>query len=408
MTAPAAYLCVALAGGLLAWNAVVPFARNGRPAVLAYFGGWITSELPLHHLVLQLAAAAMFVGMGALDAWPGWVGLAVTLASCGALAQLLVGARRARSLCERALVDTLGGGYANNLTPALVSRRRDIERVRDVSYGPFGAFNQLDIYRRREVPRVLQPVLIQVHGGGWIHGRKELNGRPLMFHLAARGWVCVAINYRLSPRATYPDHVVDVKRAIAWVKAHIAEYGGDPGFVAITGGSAGGHLSALAALAPEDRELQPGFEDADTCVQACVPCYGVYDFTNRSGLGQRAMTPLLERLVFKQSFATAHDAFDRASPLSRITAAAPPFLVVHGVNDTLAPVAEARLFVDQLRQVSHANVAYIELPRTQHAFDVFRSVRTNHVVAAAARYLAYHHAAHRRSAATDQGGERSC
>jgi len=54
--------------------------------------------------------------------------------------------------------------------------------------------------------------------------------------------VCVPITYRLSPRAPFPDHIIDVKRAIAWVKEHIAEYGGDPGFVVLTGGSAGGHL----------------------------------------------------------------------------------------------------------------------------------------------------------------------
>ena len=120
-----------------------------------------------------------------------------------------------------------------------------------------------------------------------------------MAHLAERGWVCVAVNYRLSPRGTWPDHIVDVKRAIAWVKAHIAEYGGDPDFVAITGGSAGGHLSSLAALTPNVAGFQPGFEDADTSVQAAVPFYGVYDFTNRDGTSRADMEDMLARMVFK-------------------------------------------------------------------------------------------------------------
>ena len=68
---------------------------------------------------------------------------------------------------------------------------------------------------------------------------------PLLGHMAEHGWVCVSINYRLSPRATWPDHIVDVKRALAWTKANIAGHGGDPGFVAVTGGSAGGHLAAM-------------------------------------------------------------------------------------------------------------------------------------------------------------------
>ena len=76
-------------------------------------------------------------------------------------------------------------------------------------------------------------------------GDKNAAGPPADDHLAARGWVCVATNYRLSPSATFPDHLIDVKRALAWVREHIAEYGGDPDFVVVTGGSAGGHLSAL-------------------------------------------------------------------------------------------------------------------------------------------------------------------
>ncbi len=90
--------------------------------------------------------------------------------------------------------------------------------------------------------------MVYVHGGAWIIGDKREQGKPMMFELVARGWVCVAINYRLSPKGTWPDHIVDVKKALAWVKEHIAEYGGDPAFVAISGGSAGGHLCALAAL----------------------------------------------------------------------------------------------------------------------------------------------------------------
>ncbi len=85
-------------------------------------------------------------------------------------------------------------------------------------------------------------MLLQVPGGAWASGNKRGQAHPLMSHLAELGWVCVSINYRLSPRHTWPDHIVDVKRAIAWVKDNIADYGGDPDFIAVTGGSAGGHL----------------------------------------------------------------------------------------------------------------------------------------------------------------------
>ena len=105
-------------------------------------------------------------------------------------------------------------------------------------------------------------MLVYIHGGAWVIGDKREQGIPMMHELAQRGWVCVAINYRLSPRATWPAHIVDCKRAVAWVREHIAEYGGDPGFIAVSGGSAGGHLSALLALTPNEPEWQPGFEDA--------------------------------------------------------------------------------------------------------------------------------------------------
>jgi acetyl esterase/lipase len=181
------------------------------------------------------------------------------------------------------------------------------------------------------------------------------------------------------------------------VKANIAGYGGDPGFVVISGGSAGGHLCSLAALTAGDAELQPGFEGADTSVRACVPFYGIYDFTNREGQGRPDLVHFLERHVIKRPFADAREAFDRASPMSHIHPDAPPFLVIHGTHDTLVPVGEARAFVDRMRRISRAPVAYVELPQAQHAFEVFTSARTAHVVRGVARFLAYVHAEHLRA-----------
>ena len=73
-----------------------------------------------------------------------------------------------------------------------------------------------------------------------------------MYHMAQRGWLCVSINYRLSPESAFPAHIEDVKLALGWVKQHIDDYGGNPDYVAITGGSAGGHLATLAAVTADD------------------------------------------------------------------------------------------------------------------------------------------------------------
>jgi acetyl esterase/lipase len=211
-----------------------------------------------------------------------------------------------------------------------------------------------------------------------------------MNRMAARGWVCVAVNYRLAPRHRWPTQITDVKRSIAWVREHIGEYGGDPDYIALTGGSAGGHLSALAALTPDEKQWQPGFEADDTSVAACVPFYGGYDFAG-DDVPTRMMRELfLSRFVFPPG-ATADD-FEDASPMHHVRADAPDFLILHGTNDSLFPVPKVRDFVERLRGVSDATVTYVELPLTQHAFDVFGSVRARHTIRGVQRWLEWHHA----------------
>jgi acetyl esterase/lipase len=209
-----------------------------------------------------------------------------------------------------------------------------------------------------------------------------------MHHLASRGWVCFASNYRLSPQATFPDQIVDVKRAIAWIREHAEEFGADPDFICITGGSAGGHLAALAALSPNDPAYQPGFEEADTRLSGCVPFYGVYDFLDRQGIRRGAeMTPFLEGRVLKVSPEANRELWENASPITRVSADAPPFLVIHGSHDSLVFVEEARHFVSSLREKSRNPVVYLELPGAQHAFDTFHSVRSSHAVHAVTSFL---------------------
>ena len=283
-----------------------------------------------------------------------------------------------------------GGGTAKTPGPLRMLRiYRDYVHDADISYGEYGGANHLDIWRRPDLdPNAKAPVLFQIPGGAWTTGNKRGQAHPLMSHLAELGWICVAINYRHSPRNTWPDHIVDVKRALAWVKAHIAEYGGDPDFVAITGGSAGGHLSSLAALTPNDPRFQPGFEDADTRVQAAVPFYGVYDFTRLEDAMHPSMPELLERMVIKQPHSTNLQSYIDASPVSHVSADAPPFFVLHGRNDSLVPVEQARGFVASLREVSTQPVVYAELPFTQHAFDMLGSARAAHAAVAVEQFLA--------------------
>ena len=207
----------------------------------------------------------------------------------------------------------------------------------------------------------------------------------------------VTANYRLSPKATFPDHLVDLKRAIAWIRAEIEGFGGDPDYVATTGGSAGGHLCSLVALTANDPEYQPGFESVDTKVDAAVPFYGVYDFSNTHKLQVGyGIDQFVGRTILKKKLSEDPEAFRRASPMHRMHVEAPPFFIIHGGADSLAAVEEARHFAQMLRGVSDAPVVYAELPGTQHAFEIFHSIRTSHTVQAVGRFLAWSHSAYLR------------
>jgi acetyl esterase/lipase len=214
-----------------------------------------------------------------------------------------------------------------------------------------------------------------------------------MYHMAQRGWLCVAINYRLSPTAAFPAHIIDVKKAIAWVRENIAQYGGNPDYIAITGGSAGGHLSALAALTPNREAWQPGFEHADTTVQAAVPFYGVYDFLDRFRIRpEMSMDEMLASRVMQCTRDDNPELWESASPLDHVRADAPPMFVIHGTHDSLVWVEEARAFVSALQAVSDKPVAFAELPGAQHAFELFHSVRTDYTVNAVGHFLEWSHA----------------
>ncbi len=410
-----AYLALSTLGLASTANGWRPFARHGWAAMPSFSSGLVTSELPRSVIVVQAAGTVVAARKGALRTKAGKAGLALNLASAAGLVGLHLDARQSAEVLEDALVEGLGPDYRARIVEPLLPEtsapgaprhgpfqllraRRRYKGYRDVSYGDAGKRNQLDVWRRRDLPDDGRaPVLIQVHGGAWVMGSKEAQALPLMSHLAERGWVCVAINYRLSPAATWPDEIVDVKKAIAWVKANIAAYGGDPDFIAITGGSAGGHLSSLAALTPGEPIFQPGFEDADTSVQAAVPFYGVYDFLNRDGTGSPDLLPFVEEKVFKAHLDDDPTPFDQASPMTWVGPDAPPFFALHGVNDSLAPIEQARAFVGLLRKEASHPVVFAELPHAQHAFESFDSVRAGHAVRAVDRFLGAVYGDYRRS-----------
>jgi acetyl esterase/lipase len=383
-------------------QALRPTQFPKKRAIPSFFAGWLTNELAFHHLAWQAGATAGFIRKGALQRRNGRIALGLTLLQWVGIGVLIRRIFASRAAVQEALDETLGefpgpleeldaedsvGLRWDELILPFPPRHRGVIRERGIRFARgSGRDLHLDVFRRRDLPERC-PVILYIHGGAWMISSRDEQGLPLMHEMAARGWTGVNADYRLSPWATFPDHIIDVKRAIAWIREHADEIGADPNFIAIAGGSAGGHLAALAALTPNDPEFQPGFEEADTTVQACVPFYGIYDFLDEDHPAGDHFTDMLTRHVLKASPQDDPAVYKMASPIEHINPDAPPFFIVHGSFDTLAPSATAERFARELRAVAKAPVGYAELPGTQHAFDVFPSLRTMYVLGGIARFL---------------------
>ena len=339
--------------------------RRPRPvASIGFWLGYLINEFPFFAFCWLVASTLLALGNESLGSTAGVAVLALAALTASGLALIMWRALLAGPVVSRALTRDLGlgglpgrsaGWPADRRVPArtvvwpLPLRGRSVQRIANLSYGPAGRRNRLDLYRHRSPPPGA-PVLIHFHGGHFRMGGKSREARALFYRLARHGWVCISADYRLRRAGRFPASQVDAKRAIAWARQHAAEYGADPSLLVVAGNSAGAHLASMAALTANDPAFQPGFEDADTSVSAAVCLYGFY--------GNR----------------------DLAGPVAVIAARlhspdAPPFFVAHGDNDTFIPATSAESFVDALRSVSINPVVYALLPGAQHSFDLLHSVR---------------------------------
>jgi acetyl esterase/lipase len=385
---------------VLAANALSPVKNSPVLTVPSFFASWITSEATVPMLMLDAADTAAFVAKGGWKTTSGKVALAGRALGAVALFKLLAESKETDRQFEAALE-----GYRSPEQEAQrprSDRRGEIlpvfnefqnrRRITNIPYTEANsASNRLDVYLplgENDTGRP-RPIVMYIHGGGWVIGDKREQGIPILNHMAANGWVGFNVNYRLSPKHKAPAHLVDAKRALIWIREHAADYDADPNFVAVIGNSAGGHLCALVALTENDPEFQPGFEDANTSVQAAVPFYGVYDMADREQLyGSNQFLRFIESAVVGATVTDAPDRFAAYSPVDQIHESAPPMMMVHGSRDVLVPVAGARTFAAKLKAISKNPAIYAELQGAQHAFDVFTSPRTVRTVEWVQQFLA--------------------
>jgi acetyl esterase/lipase len=234
--------------------------------------------------------------------------------------------------------------------------------------------------------------LIFLHGSAWYMLDKDYGTRPFFRHLTAQGHVVMDVAYRLCPEVDIYGMLGDVKRAVAWMKAHAAQYRVNPERILLGGASAGGHLSMLAAYAPHHPDLTPSeLKGIDLSVRGVVSYYGpsdlraVYAHTNQQRLVGLPRVPI-GRASADQSSKKMRDAgrldillgghpsevpaaYALASPICHIHPGCPPTLLIQGAHDLITPLAATEAAYRELVKagVPAVNVVF---PCTDHGFDL--------------------------------------
>ena len=246
---------------------------------------------------------------------------------------------------------------------------KGVTGLADVTYSVIPGFRPLvlDLYRPDgETPN---PLIIFVHGGGWVGGNTRHSGALENFpmalaQLASEGFVVASVEYRLSSEAPFPAALQDVRTALRYLKDNSGRYRIDPDKVAVWGGSAGGQLAALAAASCGDQTLDAAPATAGSeCVQGAVVWYGVFDF--EPVVAGRPDTPVSRYLACEGPCPPA--TVRRAGPMNYVSSGDPPFLLIHGEQDRTVDVGQSRSFEAALRKAG-VEVRSLYIPGVDHSF----------------------------------------
>lgn len=366
------YLISVLVVAAMVASALWPRPTHGPHATPTFVLGTMASEIPfmLTWYLLLITWAALDNRELELESLAGAVSAGVAALAVVGLLVIIGQSLRAMPTLDTALDATLGTERPRTnraahwlrslwalVAPLRIPNPR-VRRRRNISYGPGGKANLLDVYHCPGVGS--GPVFVYFHPGGFHSGSKNRQAKLLLETLASHGWICVSANYHL--RVPFLVALADAKRVLAWVKSEGARYGGNPGIVVVGGGSAGAQLASHCGVSANHPEFQPGFEDADTAVNAVVGLYGYYGS------------------AFGQEQSDAAEFTDR--PL-------PPVLVIHGEKDPMAPSSVPQRYVDTMRARGEGPVAHAVLPGAVHNFDLFASLRHAASTTAVLEFLAW-------------------
>ena len=209
---------------------------------------------------------------------------------------------------------------------------------------------KLDLYLPFPVPADPMPLIVYFHGGGWQKGSKA-DGRRFAFRMTAQGYAVACMDYRLSSDELFPAQVEDCKAAVRWLRANAARYRLDPEHVGAMGVSAGGYLAAILGVTRTTQLFEIGDHlDQSSGVQAVCDFFGPADLVSLYECSVSAGTPQADEVV-KLLGGDPHIQVIQArksSPATHLTGNTPPFLLIHGTNDTVVPPAQSRFLYDLL------------------------------------------------------------
>jgi acetyl esterase/lipase len=232
-----------------------------------------------------------------------------------------------------------------------------IRMERDLAYIPDGDEAQrLDLYLPEETPTALLPLIVHIHGGGWMGGSKF--PCPVV-GMVREGYAVASVEYRFSQKAKFPAQIQDCQAAIRWLRANAVKYHLDPEKVGVVGGSAGGHLSALVGTAGGTGTFPPigGNEDQSDRVQAVCNIFGPADFTTvvQQAAADSNVTNVFEFNSPKDPYSLligvpleTREKSRVVSPVTYISTDDPPILILHGTHDALVPYAQSVQFAAEL------------------------------------------------------------
>ena len=229
---------------------------------------------------------------------------------------------------------------------------------------------ELDLYVSSDKPAAPPPLVVWIHGGGWTAGRKE--DCPVVW-LVQHGYAIASLEYRLAPSARFPAQIHDGKGAVRWLRAHAVERGYDKDRIAAAGHSAGGHLAALLATTGGVAELEGdvgGNAGESSRVQAALVAGGPVDFVIENAtrveraLADDSAGPV--RALLGGAPTEKADLARLASPVRHVTADDPPIFILHGVQDRVVPVFQAKA-LEAAYRAAGATVVLDIVPGEGHA-----------------------------------------